>query len=410
MGTPAKPDASFASIRLNRRNNHNGGAPLSQVMGKPIRRKSRQAEKSERKASIKPEPATDDEPESSSNDECELSDDHLSAGLGDTRRIREPAMTLQEKRDANDVAAPRERGRITRSSQRRGNDGSGSQMGQKRGNSSPNTEDEALLWRRSQNSKRQRTYSSSRTNRHGSSSNVASSQLQEGPRSADPTPVNSQAETKAESNTREMGEGFKFPVEVDLGSPLTHSGTQENNEVKPTTLSSSSLAASSEDLWLFDDDGSGLSTPLSSASSSFMLELSQVDDAFAAEWEANQSICPVCKKQVDPDRLETFLSQPRQRIRDQIQFCESHQQTFAEQEWREKGYPSIDWETFHERIQGHLAELESLLVPDNSSFYRNVLVSALKSGNAKNFRLTLAGDGLETVACGYYGTRGASEM
>jgi hypothetical protein len=34
----------------------------------------------------------------------------------------------------------------------------------------------------------------------------------------------------------------------------------------------------------------------------------------------------------------------------------------------------------------------------------------MKSGQAKNFRLTLDGDGLEKITCGYYGTKGAGKM
>jgi hypothetical protein len=81
-----------------------------------------------------------------------------------------------------------------------------------------------------------------------------------------------------------------------------------------------------------------------------------------------------------------------------------------EKEWEEKGYPTIDWEKFDERIEAHFDELEKLMVPESSSYYRNVLDTTMKSGQAKNFRLTLAGDALETISCGYYGTRGSGKM
>lgn len=403
MATIAKPESSYASTRLTRRNNNNRGPPLTQVMGRKIQGNDDRTEKSETSSSIKPEPATDDEPESSSNDEDEGSDGGLSDDLGDRRRTREPRMSLQEKLEANDAAAPRGVDRMTRSSQRSGNGDSEAQMSQKRGTSFGGAEDdEELFWSASQNSKRARTRTyASKASRNLASLNIASSQP--GPGSA---VSNSRKETKADSRAKDEEEGFKFPVEVDLGSSQAHAGTKENNDVKPTAISSSSA----EDRWFFDDDDSAPSTPLSSASSSFLLELSQVDDSLAAEAGTKQSLCPVCKKQVVPERLQTFLSQPKQRIREQLQFCESHQQTSAEQEWQERGYPSIDWETVNERMCGHFADLEQLLVPDNPSFYRNVLVSALKSGKAKNFRLTLDGDALEMIACGYYGTRGASEM
>ncbi|KAH1649199.1 hypothetical protein KXX16_008148 [Aspergillus fumigatus] len=126
--------------------------------------------------------------------------------------------------------------------------------------------------------------------------------------------------------------------------------------------------------------------------------------------ELKQSLCPWCKKAVDSDALRKFRAQPKQRIREQQQFCESHQKETAEKEWKERGYPDIDWDTFDERIKCHFDDLESILVPEGNSYYRNVLDTMLKSGKAKNFRLTLAGDALETICCGYYGTRGANKM
>ncbi|RJE16682.1 hypothetical protein PHISCL_10981, partial [Aspergillus sclerotialis] len=72
---------------------------------------------------------------------------------------------------------------------------------------------------------------------------------------------NSQKETKTDSRAKDEEEGFKFPMEVDLGSSQANAGTKENNDVKPTAISSSSA----EDRWLLDDDDSALSTPLSSA-------------------------------------------------------------------------------------------------------------------------------------------------
>lgn len=126
--------------------------------------------------------------------------------------------------------------------------------------------------------------------------------------------------------------------------------------------------------------------------------------------EPTQALCPMCKREVDPELLKAFRAQLKQRVREQQQFCASHQQDTAEKEWESQGYPTIDWDSFEERVQKHFPALEKLLVPDCSSYYRNILDSALKSGKAQNFRLTLTGDGLETMSCGYYGTKGSGKM
>jgi hypothetical protein len=118
----------------------------------------------------------------------------------------------------------------------------------------------------------------------------------------------------------------------------------------------------------------------------------------------------MCKAEVDPELLARFQSQPKQRVREQQQFCESHKLHSAEQQWEQRGYPIIEWKAFGKRIQKLFPDIEKLLVPDASSYYRNILDGILSSGKAKNFRLTMDGEGLETITCGYYGTKGASKM
>ncbi|KAJ5477361.1 hypothetical protein N7539_007505 [Penicillium diatomitis] len=126
--------------------------------------------------------------------------------------------------------------------------------------------------------------------------------------------------------------------------------------------------------------------------------------------EPRQALCPMCKKEVDPQLLELFLAQPKQRVREQERFCASHQQGTVEKEWEANGLPTISWDSFDQRLQKHFPSLEKLLVPDCTSYYRNILEEALKTGKAQNFRLTLSGDGLETISCGYYGTKGSGKM
>lgn len=177
---------------------------------------------------------------------------------------------------------------------------------------------------------------------------------------------------------------FKLPPAIPASS-----------NANPTLPASSFKDTLSMDV---DDNESPLSTLTSPPSSPSEVE------------EPLDSLCPMCKKEVDPELLKAFRAQPKQRIREQQQFCASHQQNTAEKEWESQGYPTIDWDTFDKRVQKHFAALEKILVPDCSSYYRNILDTALKSGKAQNFRLTLAGDGLETMSCGYYGTKGSGKM
>ncbi|GLI77449.1 hypothetical protein PoHVEF18_005739 [Penicillium ochrochloron] len=173
--------------------------------------------------------------------------------------------------------------------------------------------------------------------------------------------------------------------------------------IPASSNANSTLPASSfKDSLSMDLDVDGNESPLSTLTSP-PSSPSEVEEPL-------ESLCPMCKKEVDPELLKAFHAQPKQRVREQQKFCASHQQDTAEKEWESQGYPIIDWDTLDKRVQKHFPALEKLLVPDCSSYYRNILDTALKSGKAQNFRLTLAGDGLETMSCGYYGTKGSGKM
>lgn len=151
---------------------------------------------------------------------------------------------------------------------------------------------------------------------------------------------------------------------------------------------------------------SGADSPLSTTSSSFFKGM-EVDKEPSPP---PKSLCPMCKVEVDPEILAEFKSQPNQRIREQQQFCESHKVRSALQQWEQRKYPTIAWDQFETRVQSLFPALEKLLVPDAPSYYRNTLDGILASGKAKNFRLTIDGKALEVITCGYYGTKGASLM
>jgi hypothetical protein len=235
----------------------------------------------------------------------------------------------------------------------------------------------------------------------------------------------SSPKTKTESKKKagNKAPSFMVPPDIDdLIPPSSGTHTKPEFVVPPSlpndTISSSSGIASSAQISHFfdsDDDGSS-GTSLSSVPENLLEEFSQMEDVLLSDMDDSEdtelkpSLCPWCKKTVDPDALRKFQAQPKQRIREQQRFCESHQKETAEKEWKERGYPDIDWDTFDQRISGHFDELDRMLVPEATSYYRNVLDTLLKSGKAKNFRLTLAGDALETICCGYYGTRGANKM
>lgn len=187
-----------------------------------------------------------------------------------------------------------------------------------------------------------------------------------------------------------------FIVPKDIGSPVFD--LEETGELG----SAGTLQFKGKDT----SNDSGADSPLSSTSSSYFKDM----EVQREPSPPHKALCPMCKMEVDSEILALFQSQPKQRIREQQLFCESHKMRSAGQQWQQRGYPSIAWEQFDTRIQSLFPDIEKLLVPDVSSYYRNILDGILASGQAKNFRLTLDGKGLETITCGYYGTKGASKM
>jgi hypothetical protein len=319
------------------------------------------------------EPATEDEPVSSSEDE--IIDEDL-----DFQKPRKRTLETYEEKKL-----------------RRGD----------RGGLGDNDEPFAM-WS-SQSSKR------AKTNKYGSSASFSrtpsyvrspATPNKSSPRVKSQTPkAQGKKAIKKYTSNSQPDHDFTVPKEIHTSCPRI-SESSPGSKITPTnpvsSISNSTLAASSfQEPLSMDLDGED--SPLSSLSSPPSSLPSENE-------EPTQALCPMCKKEVDPKLLKAFRAQPKQRVREQQQFCASHQQHTAGKEWESQGYPTIDWDSFEERVQKHFPALEKLLVPDCSSYYRNILDSALKSGKAQNFRLTLTGDGLETMCCGYYGTKGSGKM
>ncbi|KAJ5897468.1 hypothetical protein N7504_007756 [Penicillium tannophilum] len=230
------------------------------------------------------------------------------------------------------------------------------------------------------------------------------------------------------SSESEPEVGFKVPIHVHAPSPKKSKSSTEVKKKAPSPqfkmppaiqtdlFPASSLGASSRDVQLNAGDlssDSSLSTPLSSPSSSIM-DAMQRETGFESGADRRspspprKALCPMCNAEVDPEILRQFQAQPKQRLREQQRFCASHKQDTATKEWEAQGYPDINWDTFEHRLEGYFPDMDKYLDPEEPSYYRNILESAQKAG--KNLRLTLDGDGIEVISCGYYGTKGAQKM
>ncbi|CRL23737.1 unnamed protein product [Penicillium camemberti] len=205
---------------------------------------------------------------------------------------------------------------------------------------------------------------------------------------------------------KEPEETFIMPKDVESSSFREPRGGEDSN----SSFSHGPYTMEEYEAMLLDDD-----SPLSSPTSSTCEQMSQLDQFTTKEKRQpsppRQALCPICRKEVDWASLELFRAKPKQRIREQVMFCESHKMRSAMDLWRDRGYPEIDWDGFEERVQSYFPELEKLLVPGASSYYRNILSTSFAPGKARNFRVRVDdAKTLETMTCGYYGTRGATKI
>lgn len=370
---PVRPDSSYSNVRLTRSNYNPSGHPLSTFnKDKDSGGVGVQQPRVER-----PEPAIDDAPIGSSDEEEPGQDEELDSDIdfGDTKKRKLNTGNGGRNGDGSELESSQEK-RTRPSSSMESDD-------------EDNKSDLFDLWGSSQQSKRRK--SNPFGNRKRSFNKPPSS-------SAPLSSQNSKPEAKSKKGKKKDKKSeFKMPRDIDALSP-----PRKTRASKSAFKNLPPLPGDLGDL-LSEDDGSPLSSPADSCStpsSIFDFELSQ----------AKPSLCPMCKAEVDPDALMKFKLQTKGLYRDQAAFCDSHQAATAENERKNKGYPIVDWDTFDERVKSHFDDLEKLLVPGSSSYYRDILDSELKTGKAKNFRLTLARGALENISCGYYGTQGSGKM
>lgn len=178
----------------------------------------------------------------------------------------------------------------------------------------------------------------------------------------------------------------------------------------PSAIPSSSMTASSRRS-TSNDRNSTFSSPISSPPSSTELDALIQQIPFLASkapvfyHPAITAQCPYCKDRVDRDFLSDRDSTVRMSVRAQIRFCKAHRVRSAEVEWKEKGYPTIDWPGFDKRLTKFHANLDDILENRRGSFYRNAYEERFKSRQNET-----AEQSVENLELGYYGSKGAESM
>jgi hypothetical protein len=120
--------------------------------------------------------------------------------------------------------------------------------------------------------------------------------------------------------------------------------------------------------------------------------------------------CTICGEPVDElFRVEFFVGR-KNSARDEAEFCHAHKKKAAEQEYREKGYPQIDWSSLNDRLLKYHHHLRDIMFRQKKSRFRERLVETIDSGKERSNKQQWESNSWETSVPGYYGTKGARKM
>lgn len=121
--------------------------------------------------------------------------------------------------------------------------------------------------------------------------------------------------------------------------------------------------------------------------------------------------CKFCFQEVDRTLAETY-SWPSSRptMLQKGEYCTWHKTKEAEKEWREQGYPTINWTKLKDRLNDYDSELERLINEPDTSHYRQILKDTTKGKIHSLARLQEDEDVDLDLELGFYGYRGLDMM
>lgn len=138
-----------------------------------------------------------------------------------------------------------------------------------------------------------------------------------------------------------------------------------------------------------------------SSSSSSLTELESVQSD-------GPDLCPMCDAPIDADLLDG-LTAITMSIARQQKICQLHKRREANAQWKERGYPTIDWDSLESRFERQHDHLDRVLRAEANSHYRDVYSRKVESGKGRTL-LTSEKEAGGSLTPGYYGYRGARLM
>jgi hypothetical protein len=121
--------------------------------------------------------------------------------------------------------------------------------------------------------------------------------------------------------------------------------------------------------------------------------------------------CPMCGKEVARELLDQFKKQSNTiSIRVQREFCIDHKTREAQSTWKERGYPSIDWNNLNNRLDLYKDGVAQILEHPEKSYFRKELEKSINKGEGRFSMNKVENFGGQFLCLGYYGLRGLEEV
>lgn len=108
--------------------------------------------------------------------------------------------------------------------------------------------------------------------------------------------------------------------------------------------------------------------------------------------------CPMCNAAVDPQEIKKIGKTMNFKM--QEKFCRAHRKKTAQEDWKTRGYPLINWSILDSRV----SECHSLikkLINGSDCYYRNLMEEKVIAGKDRSLQKMTS-----NLSPGYYGGRG----
>lgn len=126
--------------------------------------------------------------------------------------------------------------------------------------------------------------------------------------------------------------------------------------------------------------------------------------------EENKIVCPYCHDTIsDAELIRRLRSSKHMNMSKQATFCRSHRRAEGLREWKERGYPDIEWDQLPRRVAKLSDHATWLIHNERNSIYRDRLAEKISSGSYRSMLQALNNDAssMNSFIPGYYGGKGA---